>query len=65
MAIFVLMALVGSRAVAANAEAYAATYTPDGQFGAGANATKGREVDELVRVNGQMLIKVRDVAPTD
>ena len=23
--------------------AYAATYTPDGQFGAGANATKGRE----------------------
>jgi len=47
------------------AEAYAATYTPDGQFGAGANATKGREVDELVRVNGQWLIKVRDVAPTD
>ena len=26
-----------------NADAYAATYTPDGQFGAGANATKGRE----------------------
>src|SRR5579862_9947651 len=26
-----------------NAEAYAATYTPDGQFGTGANATKGRE----------------------
>ena len=119
-----------------NAEAYAATYTPDGQFGTGANATKGhealkkmisdlkqrtadneaktkekrpalyhmvtnhsvefvdkdharvnayyitvsaagganvparvaaagREVDELVRVNGQWLIKVRDVAPKD
>ena len=26
-----------------NADAYAATYTPDGQFGTGANATKGRE----------------------
>jgi hypothetical protein len=26
-----------------NAEAYAATYTPDGQFGTGANATKGRD----------------------
>jgi uncharacterized protein (TIGR02246 family) len=26
-----------------NAEAYAATYTADGQFGTGANATKGRE----------------------
>jgi hypothetical protein len=26
-----------------NAEAYAATYTPDGQFGVGANAVKGRE----------------------
>jgi len=26
-----------------NAEAYAATYTPDGQFGTGANAPKGRE----------------------
>jgi uncharacterized protein (TIGR02246 family) len=26
-----------------NAEAYAATYTEDGQFGTGANATKGRE----------------------
>jgi hypothetical protein len=24
-----------------NAEAYAATYTPDGQFGTGANAAKG------------------------
>jgi hypothetical protein len=24
-----------------NPDAYAATYTPDGQFGAGANATKG------------------------
>ena len=26
-----------------NAEAYASVYTPDGQFGAGANATKGTE----------------------
>jgi hypothetical protein len=26
-----------------NPEAYAATYTPDGQFGAGKNAVKGRE----------------------
>jgi uncharacterized protein (TIGR02246 family) len=164
MAAFVLMALPGSRAVAAdsdmlreaqdraqieslmwryvraldteNAEAYAAVYTPDGQFGSGATATKGREalkkmvsdlrqraadneaktkekrpamyhvvtnssiefvdkdharlnaywmtvfaagganmparvaaagreVDELVRLNGQWLIKVRDVAPKD
>jgi uncharacterized protein (TIGR02246 family) len=119
-----------------NAEAYAAVYTPDGQFGSGANAVKGREalkkmindlrqraaenqsktgekrpamyhviansyldfidkdharleaywmtvfaaagpnvpsrvaaagreVDELVRSNGQWLIKTRDVAPTD
>lgn len=119
-----------------NADAYAATYTPDGQFGSGASATKGREalkkmimdlrqrnadaeaksekkrppmyhvltnsylefvdknhahmeaywmtvfaqagpnvpvrvaaagreVDELVRVNGQWLIKTRDVAPKD
>ncbi len=117
-----------------NADAYAATYTPDGQFGTGANAVKGREalkkmidglrqgaaadeaktgekrqamyhvitnsylefvdkdharleaywmtvfaaagpnkpsrvaaagreVDDLVRTNGQWLIKVRDVAP--
>jgi len=118
-----------------NADAYAATFTPDGQFGSGANAEKGRdalkkmildlrqraadaeakgekrpamyhviansyleftdrdhahmeaywmtvfaqagpnvpvrvaaagrEVDELVRVNGQWLIKFRDVAPKD
>jgi hypothetical protein len=119
-----------------NADAYAATYTPDGQFGSGANAVKGqdalkkmisdlrqraadtegktgqkpapmyhmllnselvfpdkdhahmeaywmtvfgqagpnvpvrvaaagREVDELVRVDGQWLIKTRDVAPKD
>ena len=119
-----------------NADAYAATFTPDGQFGSGANAVKGRdalkkmitdfrqrtaenqaktgekrppmyhviansylefvdkdhahleaywmtvvaaggpnvpsrvagagrEVDELVRVNGQWLIKTRDVAPQD
>jgi len=119
-----------------NADAYAAAYTPDGQFGSGANAVKGREalkkmindlrqratenesksgekrpamyhviansrleildkdharleaywmtvfaaagpktparvaaagreVDELVRLNGQWLIKARDVAPTD
>ena len=117
-----------------NADAYAAVYTPDGQFGSGANAVKGRdalkkmisdlrqrgaeneakssqkrpamyhviansyleftdkdharleaywmtvfaaagpqapprvaaagrEVDELVRTNGQWLIKLRDVAP--
>lgn len=117
-----------------NAEAYAAVYTPDGQFGSGANAVKGhealtkmindlrqraaeneaktgekrpamyhviansylefvdkdharleaywmtvfadggpklpsrvaaagREIDELVRLNGQWLIKSRDVAP--
>jgi len=119
-----------------NAEAYAATFTPDGQFGRDANATKGREalkkmitdmrrsnaeseakgapkrppmyhviansniefvdkdharfeaywmtvfagagentparvaaagreIDELVRVNGQWLIKLRDVRPTE
>ena len=119
-----------------NAEAYAAAFTPDGQFGSGANATKGRdalkkmisdfrkrtadneaktgvkrppmyhviansylqfvdkdharleaywmtvsaaagannpsrvlgagrEVDELVRMNGQWLIKTRDVTPKD
>lgn len=118
-----------------NAEAYAAVYTPDGQFGSGANAVKGheglkkmidglhqraaeneaksgekrppmyhvitnsylefvdkdharmqaywmtvfgggpqkaaprvaavgREVDELVRMNGHWLIQLRDVAPT-
>jgi uncharacterized protein (TIGR02246 family) len=119
-----------------NADAYAAAFTPDGQFGNGANATKGREalkkmvtglrqrntenqaktgvkrppmyhvlansylefldkdharlqaywmtvfasggqntpprvaaagreVDDLVRLNGQWLIQVRDVAPKD
>ncbi|MGD1211813.1 MAG: nuclear transport factor 2 family protein [Candidatus Acidiferrales bacterium] len=118
-----------------NADAYAATYTPDGQFGSGPNAIKGhdalkkmiadlrqrsadaeakgekrppmyhmtansyleftdkdharmeaywitvfaqsgpnvpvrvaaagRDIDELVRVNGQWLIKARDVAPKD
>jgi uncharacterized protein (TIGR02246 family) len=119
-----------------NADAYAAVFTPDGQFGSGANAIKGREalkkmiddfrqratenesksgekrpamyhviansylefldkdharleaywmtvfaaggpktpsrlaaagreVDELVRLNGQWLIKTRDVAPTN
>ena len=119
-----------------NADAYAAAFTPDGQFGSGTNAAKGRdalkkmisdlrqraadaeaksgekrpamyhmtanshlefldkdharieaywltvfaaagpnvpvrvaaagrEVDELVRVNGRWLIKVRDVAPKD
>ena len=118
-----------------NADAYAAVYTPDGQFGSGANATKGREAltkmitdlrergaaaaakgeprppmyhvitqpniefvdkdharyqaywmtvfgsagantpvrvaaagreyDELVRLNGQWLLKLRDVAPKD
>ena len=118
-----------------NAEAYAAVYTPDGQFGTGANATKGRaaltkmvadlhdrqaaaaakgeagppmyhmtmnshltfvdkdharleaywqtvfgangqnvpprvaaagrEIDQLVRVNGRWLIQSRDVAPRD
>ena len=119
-----------------NADAYAAVYTPDGQFGSGANAVKGhdalkkmindfrergakqeaksgekrppmyhvitnsylefldkdharmqaywmtvfaasgektpprvaaagREVDDLVRINGQWLIKVRDVAPKE
>jgi uncharacterized protein (TIGR02246 family) len=119
-----------------NADAYAAVYTPDGQFGSGANAVKGREalkkmisdfrqraaeneaktgekrapmyhvitnsylefvdkdharmqaywmtvfaqngektpprvaaagreVDDLVRLNGQWLIKVRDVAPKE
>src|SRR5215469_18912119 len=26
-----------------NADAYAVTYTPDGQFGSGANAVKGRD----------------------
>jgi hypothetical protein len=118
-----------------NADAYAATFTPDGQFGSGANAIKGhealkkmiadlrqrtadaeakgekrpamyhmtansylefidkdharleaywltvfaqagpnvplrvaaagRDIDELVRVNGHWLIKTRDVAPKD
>lgn len=119
-----------------NADAYAAVYTPDGEFRGGANAVKGRdalkkmindfrdrttqneaktgekrppiyhvitntylefldkdharlqgywmtvfgaagektpsrvagagrEIDELVRINGQWLIKVRDVAPKD
>jgi len=118
-----------------NAEAYGAVYAPDGQFGTGPNATKGRdaltkmiadqkarqaaaaakgevgppmyhmtmnsrltfvdkdharleaywqtvfgangqnvpprlaaagrEVDQLVRVNGQWLIQIRDVAPRD
>lgn len=119
-----------------NADAYAAVYTPDGQFGTGANAVKGREalkkmigdlrrraeadqaktgekrqpmyhviansylefvdkdharleaywmtvfaaagpnkpsrvaaagreVDEIVRTNGQWLIKTRDVSPKD
>ncbi len=28
-------------------------------------AAAGREVDELVRVNGNWLIKVRDVSPKD
>jgi hypothetical protein len=28
-------------------------------------AAAGREVDELVRSNGQWLIKLRDVAPKD
>jgi hypothetical protein len=28
-------------------------------------AAAGREVDELVRLNGQWLIKTRDVAPMD
>lgn len=28
-------------------------------------AAAGREEDEVVRVNGQWLIKTRDVAPTD
>ena len=28
-------------------------------------AAAGREVDEIVRVNGQWLIKLRDVAPKD
>jgi len=28
-------------------------------------AAAGREVDEIVRVNGQWLIKSRDVAPKD
>jgi len=28
-------------------------------------AAAGREVDELVRLNGQWLIKTRDVAPKD
>jgi len=119
----------------ANADAYAATYTPDGQFGSGTNAAKGRdalkkmindfrqrnadaeakgekrpamyhmemnsylefidkdharlegywqtvfgsqgpnvpvrvaaagrEINEIVRVNGQWLIQSRDVAPKD
>jgi hypothetical protein len=34
--------------------AYAATYTPDGQFGSGANATKGREaLKKMVDGTGQ------------
>ena len=67
-----------------NADAYAALYTDDGQFGVGPSATKGREalrnmiagftsgdapaslvavgvgVDELVKVDGEWLIQVRN-----
>jgi uncharacterized protein (TIGR02246 family) len=37
-----------------NAEAYAALYAPDGQFGTGANATKGREaLKKMMTPTGQ------------
>jgi len=53
-----------------DADAHAAAFTPDGQFGTGQNtpprvAAAGRQVDDLVRVSGQWLIKLRDVAPKD
>jgi uncharacterized protein (TIGR02246 family) len=96
MAAFVLMALISSRAIAAdgdalreaqdrsqieslmwryvraldteNAEAYAAVYTPDGQFGTGATATKGREalkkmVSELRQRTAENEAKTKENRP--
>lgn len=57
-----------SRALyAQNPDAYAALYTPDGQFGTGARAVKGREalkkmiVDLKQRLAGQQPVYVMDV----
>ena len=36
-----------------DAEAYAAVYTPDGQFGSGANATKGRDALKQMIARGR------------
>ena len=50
-----------------NPDAYAALYTPDGQFGTGARAVKGREalkkmiVDLKQREAGQQLVYVMDL----
>jgi uncharacterized protein (TIGR02246 family) len=50
-----------------NPDAYAALYTPDGQFGTGARAVKGRDalkkmiVDLKQREAGQQLVYVMDV----
>ena len=50
-----------------NPDAYAALYTPDGQFGTGANAVKGREALKKMIVNlkqrlaGQQPVYVMDV----
>lgn len=50
----------------ARLEAYWMTvFGANGQKTAARVAAAGREVDELVRVNGQWLIKSRDVAPKD
>lgn len=57
-----------SRALyAQNPDAYAALYTPDGQFGTGARAVKGRDalkkmiVDLKQRETGQQLVYVMDL----
>lgn len=44
-----------------NGEAYAAVYTPDGQFGTGANATKGREA--LMKLAGGARTPAAGAAP--
>jgi hypothetical protein len=50
-----------------NPDAYAALYTPDGQFGTGANAVKGRDALKKMIVNlkqrlaGQQPVYVMDV----
>jgi hypothetical protein len=51
-----------------NPEAYAATYTPDGQFGAGPNATKGHDalkkmISELAKRNAETESKTGQKPP--